>query len=318
MTGAKNDAGSMSAPQLEAGISPTQPDGSASQADAGVSAGDAGTAPVPDAAVMPDAAQVAIPPAVSAPMVWGIGIGVSDLPAAVKFFTDVMKLTVEKEGIKRDDRTETILYASMAKRGARLVLMSFDDKRNTRKITAKLVWQASNSGAVNSAASKYPGYVSRVSFPVVQFDGPDTYIQEVGSIFVSGGGDIAVPYLIATGFSVSDLAKSRQFYVSLGMTESRTGAFPVTDATGSGNITEYTVKWSEGSGIVLQDWSPERNSKDNPVKLVLFVPDAQAMADKVVASGGAILKAAERTSVYDNRLVLVAKDRDGYLLELVQ
>ena len=29
-----------------------------------------------------------------------------------------------------------------------------------------------------------------------------------------------------------------------------------------------------------------RNSKDNPVKVVVFVPDAQAAADKVMAAGG--------------------------------
>jgi predicted enzyme related to lactoylglutathione lyase len=73
-----------------------------------------------------------------------------------------------------------------------------------------------------------------------------------------------------------------------------------------------------GSAIVLQDWVPARNSKDNPVKVVLFVPDAQAAADKVVAAGGTIFKPAERTPVYENRKLIVAKDLDGYELELVE
>jgi predicted enzyme related to lactoylglutathione lyase len=69
---------------------------------------------------------------------------------------------------------------------------------------------------------------------------------------------------------------------------------------------------------VLQNWSTPRNSKDNPVKVIFFVPDAKAMADKVVAAGGSLVKPAERIALYDNRLVIVAKDRDGYMLDLVQ
>jgi len=259
-----------------------------------------------------------IPEPVTEPLAWGFGLGVTDMPAAVEFYTKVMELTVEKE-VVRADRTETILYAVEAQRGARLILMKFNDGRETRKITAKLVWQSSSASAINRAASSYPDYVSRISFPVVQFDGPDTYIQEVGGIFDTEGGSIAVPYLVALGFSVSDLAASRSFYsMGLGMEEASVGTFPVTDATGSGTITEYSERHPAGAGIVLQDWSPERNSKDNPVKVVLFVPDAQATADALVAAGGTIVEPATRTPVYDNRLLIVAKDLDGYLIELVQ
>jgi catechol 2,3-dioxygenase-like lactoylglutathione lyase family enzyme len=286
--------------------------------DAGEGEADAATT-VPDAASADAGAPSAPPPEpVAAPYVWGFGVGVSDMAAAVAYFTDVMKLSVEKEGVRRDDRTETVLYAGQAKRGARLVLMRFDDGRATEKITAKLVWQASDAQEVTNAASKYPGYVSRNDFLVSQFDGPDTYIQEVGSIFDSGGSGITVPYLIALGFSVSDLAASRSFYTSLGMTDSSTGTFPVTDATGSATITEYTARFTTGSALVLQDWSPTRNSKDNPVKSVWFVPDAQAVADKLVAGGGTVVRPAERSPVYDQRLVIIAKDRDGYGIELVQ
>jgi catechol 2,3-dioxygenase-like lactoylglutathione lyase family enzyme len=265
-----------------------------------------------------DAAVLEIPDPVTEPYAWGFGLGVSDLPAAVEFYTTVMELTVEKE-VTRGDRTEAILYAEGAQRGARLILMKFDDGRATRNITAKLVWQSSNASAINRAASSYPDYVRRITFPVVQFDGPDTYIQEVGGIFDPEGGSIDVPYLVALGFSVSDLAASRAFYsTGLGMEEASVGTFPVTDATGSGTITEYSERYPAGAGIVLQAWSPERGSKDNPVKVVLFVPDAAATADAVVTGGGSIVEPAARSDVYDNRLLIVAKDRDGYLLELVQ
>lgn len=259
-----------------------------------------------------------IPTPVTAPLIWGYGIGITDVPAAVTFYTGVMNMTVEKDSVKRDDRTETTLYGTQAMRGARLVLMKYDDMRNTEKITAKLVWQAQNAAAVNTAASTYPGYVSRLNFGIVQFDGPETYIQEVGGIFDSGGSAITVPYSIAIGFAVSNQPASLTFYTALGMTQSSLGSFAVTDATGAGNTTEYSVKYTDGMGAVLQAWTPMRNATNNPVKLVLMVPDANAMAAKVVAAGGTIVTPAARTPVYDNRLLVVAKDLDGYLLEIVE
>ena len=75
--------------------------------------------------------------------------------------------------------------------------------------------------------------------------------------------------------------------------------------------TRSSIPLKVGAAIVLQAWTPTRNSKDNPVKIVLFVPDAQAAADKVVAAGGMIVKPAERTPVYDNRKLIVAADPDG-------
>jgi catechol 2,3-dioxygenase-like lactoylglutathione lyase family enzyme len=165
----------------------------------------------------------------------------------------------------------------------------------------------------------YPDYVSRLNFGIVQFDGPETYIQEVGGIFDTGGSGITVPYLIAMGYAVSDLAASRQFYTGgLGMDEESLGTFSVTDATGSGSITEYSYRHPESPGIVLQGWSTARNAKDNPVMVVLSVPDAQMRADAIVAAGGSIAEPAVRAPFYDNRLLIVAKDRDGYLIELVQ
>jgi predicted enzyme related to lactoylglutathione lyase len=261
------------------------------------------------------------PTPVATPYVWGVGIGITDVPAAVKFYTDVMKMDVEQMDVRRDDRTETVLASTEAKRGSRVVLMNFDDKRNTQKITAKLVWQAPDPTALSLAAASYPGYVSRLTGLIVQFDGPETYIQEVGNAFDSGGAGIAVPYLIAMGMSVSDQAASTKFYTTaFGWTGAATGTFPLTDATGAATVTEYTVQYSTqgGSAIVLQAWTPPRNSQNNPIKIVLFVPDAQAAADKVVAAGGTIFKAAERTPVYQNRKLIVAKDLDGYILELVE
>ncbi|MEY4508489.1 MAG: hypothetical protein RLZZ450_611 [Pseudomonadota bacterium] len=317
-TGIKSDGGTKPGSTALTGDASTKDSGTSGPApianDAAVA--DGGGSPAATDSGTPD--PVDIPAPMAAPLVWGFGIGITDVPAASKFYTEVMKMTVAKDSVKRFDSTDTILEGAMGKRGARLLLMNFDDKRNTRKITAKLVFQASNSGAVNTAASKYPDYVSRLNFGVVQFDGPETYIHEVGGSFDSGGSGITVPYPIAMGFATSDLAASRKFYIALGMTESRLGSFSVTDINGTATITEYTLKFAEGMGVVLQEWSTKRNAKDNPIKVIMFVPDAKAIADKVVAAGGSVVKEAERLPAYDNRLVITAKDLDGYLLDLVQ
>ena len=61
-----------------------------------------------------------------------------------------------------------------------------------------------------------------------------------------------------------------------------------------------------------------RNAKDNPIKVVIAVPDAKAIADKLGAAGGSIVTPAARSPAFDNRLLIVAKDPDGYILEFVQ
>ena len=223
----QQDGGAI-APQQDAGSSGTLDAGSGGQPDA--AAADSGAPSTADGSSGPGPGEVPTP--VTEPQITGFGLGITDMANAVKFYTEVMKMTVEKQGVQREGKTETVLYATEAKRGARIVLMNFADMRNTRKITAKLVFQASSASAVNSAASKFPDYKSRLNFGIVQFDGPDTYIHEVGGVFDSGGSSIRVPYPIAMGFVVSDLAAARKFYTALGMDESRTGSFGVSDATG--------------------------------------------------------------------------------------
>jgi catechol 2,3-dioxygenase-like lactoylglutathione lyase family enzyme len=261
------------------------------------------------------------PDPVATSYVWGVGLGVSDVPAAVKFYTEVMHMDVEKDNVQREDRVETVLASTKAGRGSRLVLMKYNDNRETKKITTKLVWQAPNPAAIDAAAATHPDYVSRLNIGVVQFDGPSTYIQEVGSSFDDGGAGIMEPYMVALGFATSDQQKTISFWeMAFGMMESPLGTFTVTDATGTGSISEVTLQIPTGGGsaLVPQAWTPMRNAKDNPVKVVLFVPDAQASADKLMAAGGTVTQPAARTAAYDNRLLIVAKDPDGYLVEIVQ
>ena len=47
---------------------------------------DSGTPSAGDASIAPDAGPQSIPPPVTTPYVWGVGIGITDVPAAVKFY----------------------------------------------------------------------------------------------------------------------------------------------------------------------------------------------------------------------------------------
>lgn len=313
--GGSGGSGSSNASSSNAGASAAAGSGSPQAAGSGAGA----TAPGAQAGgAAPGGPE---PEPVATPYVWGVGLGTSDLAAAVKFYTEVMYMTVEKENVQREDRVETVLASTKAGRGSRLVLMKYNDNRETRKISVKLVWQSPSPSAVNTAAAMHPDYVSRLNFGIVQFDGPDTYIQEVGSSFDTGGAGIMDPYMVALGFSTSDQPKTISFWeMALGMETSPLGTFSVTDATGDGSIAENTLQIPTGGGssLVTQTWTPMRNSKDNPVKVVVFVPDAQSVADKIMAAGGTIALPASRSEVYDNRLLIVAKDPDGYLIEVVQ
>lgn len=306
---------SANAPVNEAGTGPTR-------ADAG--AADGGTKIELDGgqqssgATQGEPQEPAVPTPVESPQIWGFGIGVSDVPAATEYFKDVMRVVVEKEAVKRDDWTETMLFSQQAPRGGRLSLMAFDDMRNTRNITAKLIWKVKETAAIDEVASSYPFYMKYLDVNYVMFEGPDRYIQEISNELDPEGGDVEDPYLVAVGFAVSDGEAARKFYTAIGMTDKSLGSYPITDPTGYGTVGEYSERYGEGRAIVLQTWSPARNAKDNPLKVVIAVPDANAMAEMVVAAGGTIVSQAIRSDLYDNRLLVVAKDLDGYILDLVE
>jgi lactoylglutathione lyase len=68
------------------------------------------------------------------------------------------------------------------------------------------------------------------------------------------------------------------------------------------------MHWTDGS---------KRNYKDNPIKLVLGVPDAKAVADRIRAEGLEIVREPTQSKVSPS-IVGFAKDPDGYLIELLQ
>ena len=120
------------------------------------------------------------------------------------------------------------------------------------------------------------------------------------------------------GIGVSDLKKSVDFYTRVcGMKQVQTIKLDYMDET----ILAYSADGSiaKGSRLVLMHWTDgsKRNYKDNPIKLVLGVPDAKAVADRIRAEGLEIVREPVQSKVSPN-IVGFAKDPDGYLIELLQ
>ena len=120
------------------------------------------------------------------------------------------------------------------------------------------------------------------------------------------------------GIGVSDLRRSVDFYTRVcGMKQVQTIKLDYMDEV----ILAYSADGSiaKGSRLVLMHWTDgsKRNYKDNPIKLVLGVPDAKAVADRIRAEGLEIVREPVQSKVSPN-IVGFAKDPDGYLIELLQ
>jgi lactoylglutathione lyase len=125
----------------------------------------------------------------------------------------------------------------------------------------------------------------------------------------------ALPVLGAVGIGVSDLAKSTDFYTRvLGMKQTATYKLSMMD--------EVVVAYDSprGSSIVLMHYTDGRtiNYKDLPVKLVVYVADAKALFEKIRAEKLVITREPAPLAVLNNAVVGIAKDPDGYELEVIQ
>lgn len=120
------------------------------------------------------------------------------------------------------------------------------------------------------------------------------------------------------GIGVSDLKRSVDFYTRVcGMKQVQTITLDYMDEV----ILAYSPDGSiaKGSRLVLMHWTDgsKRNYKDNPIKLVLGVPDAKAVTERIRAEGLEIVREPVQSKVSPN-IVGFAKDPDGYLIELLQ
>ncbi len=121
-------------------------------------------------------------------------------------------------------------------------------------------------------------------------------------------------YIGAVGIGVSDLARSADFYTRvLGMKVITTFKLDYMD--------EIVVGFEgRGSALVLMHWTDgsARNYRDNPIKIVLYVPDPTAAAEAIRADGLEIVREPTPIASLGGAVVGFAKDPDGYLVELLQ
>jgi lactoylglutathione lyase len=120
-------------------------------------------------------------------------------------------------------------------------------------------------------------------------------------------------FLTAVGIGVSDLDRSVDFYTRvLGMQKGRTFNLPYMD--------EVIVAHEGRSAVVLMHYTDGsvRNYKDNPVKLVFYVADPKAMTEAIRADGMEITVEPVPNEAMGGAIVVLAKDPDGYVIELLQ
>lgn len=119
----------------------------------------------------------------------------------------------------------------------------------------------------------------------------------------------------AIGLGVRDLRRSADFYMRvLGMQQLQTFKLPYMDEIVLG------LEGSRGSALVLMHWTDgsERAYGSNAIKLVFYVPDPKAVAQRVRDAGLEVVREPAPVPVLGNAVVGFAKDPDGHLIELLQ
>jgi catechol 2,3-dioxygenase-like lactoylglutathione lyase family enzyme len=123
----------------------------------------------------------------------------------------------------------------------------------------------------------------------------------------------AAENLAAVGIGVSDMTRSEDFYTRvLGMQVQQRIDLP--------HLQEVIVGYAGRTSVVLMHWldGSAPNYRNNPVKLVFFVPDAKALMERVRAEGLPITREAEVTPEFNNMVIGLAEDPDGYVVEFLQ
>ena len=120
-------------------------------------------------------------------------------------------------------------------------------------------------------------------------------------------------FLTAVGIGVSDLDRSTDFYSRvLGMKVMQTFKLDYMD--------EIMLAHEGRNAVVLMHYTDgsARNYKDNPVKLVFYVTDPAAIMAKIRADGLEITREPAPIESLGGAVVGLAKDPDGYVIELIE
>ncbi|MEL0169470.1 MAG: VOC family protein [Pseudomonadaceae bacterium] len=248
-----------------------------------------------------------------------VGIGVSDLDAAVALYRDGLGMT-ERQRLTRDNRIEVVME-SADKRGSYVVLMQFTDGlgRNVQQNPGKLAFYVKDP---NAFATEFANAGGRIVLPpapqpsvgnVVVGFGRD---QDNNLIEIVGASDATHSYLSAVGIGVSDLDAARDFYVdTFGFKQDQFLSIP-------GQYDEYilTSPIPGSSALVLMHWTngAPYSYESNPIKLELASGDPTLLADAIEDAGLPVTLAPAPSTDADlnGALVGYAEDADGTVLEL--
>ncbi len=119
--------------------------------------------------------------------------------------------------------------------------------------------------------------------------------------------------LAAVGIGVADMVRSEDFYTRvLGMQVQQRIELP--------HLREVIVGFEGRTSVVLMHWldGSNPNYRNNPVKLVFYVPDAKAVIEAIRADGLEITREAEPLADFGNMVIGLALDPDGYVVEFIQ
>ena len=117
----------------------------------------------------------------------------------------------------------------------------------------------------------------------------------------------------AVGIGVSDLERSVDFYSRvLGMSQTQTFKLDYMD--------EVVLAFEGRTAVVLMHYTDgsARNYKDNPVKLVFYVTDPKVVIDRIRAEGLEITREPVPNATLSGAIIGLAKDPDGYVIELIK
>jgi len=120
-------------------------------------------------------------------------------------------------------------------------------------------------------------------------------------------------FLTAVGIGVADLERSTRYYEEvLGMKKLRTFEVEYMD--------EVMLAHEGRNAVVLMHYTDgsARNYRDNPVKLVFYVTDPAGLAAKIKADGLEITHEPTPNAGLGGAVICLAKDPDGYVIELIQ
>lgn len=249
----------------------------------------------------------------SDPKLAAVGIGVSDLEASTDFYTRVMGMKVKYKA--RLEHTKEVVLEFADSKGADVILMNYTDGStpNYKNNPAKLVFYVPDAAAaINAIAAEgltilsKPAPMGQTTVIVGMAKDPDGYLLEIVE-----DKTVATRYLGAAGIGVTDREAAVGFYTrALGMKED----YRLTLSFMIEAIMSFPTGGS--SAVVLMQYTPARNTKDIPVKLVFLATSPRETLEKIRAEGGEIIHAPRADGKVDLLSVGIAKDPDGYVLQI--